>query len=213
MPTLTQFDTLIDSGNGNTLEAFLPFNLGIAVPGLTIQGIQTWIFENAGPGTLTINGGLNVGGPGPVGGTTNPGVQTLTYQNSTGSLSIGTAGAGFGIQSVVSTINVTNDNGIGLPGVFVFENASLFTSTSALTVNVNGAAGTGGYYEIWAGPDAAGGKGYATWTVNNDSSATAKLELAANGSTSGKVFNFDDAGSGTGGTSSSQRPSLPTPTC
>src|SRR5215469_6587624 len=142
-PTLTTGDSLIDRGNNNELDAFFnghKFSTRNVV-GLTLQGIQTWNFSNFEDDSLVdIFGGVKVGGPGPSGATHSPGVQTITYQDSFGSMIVG--GGAVGIESLVQTLNVANNDGdsspLGtVPFLAVKENSSVFKGVTNPTLNVN----------------------------------------------------------------------------
>ena len=182
-PTLTPFDTLIDSGKNNALQAFFAGSLlggPTIVGGLTIQGIQTWQFENAGTTAVLINGGVNVGGPGPSNGGagnagTNPGVTTITIINSSAGVAVGgngfgAPGAGTGLANLVQTVNVANITG-GFTKVVV--GAGQFTGTDTIALNIaNLPAG----YSINIGPDS-GTTGYQTWNIMvNDNGAGATVD-------------------------------------
>ena len=208
-PTLTPFDTLIDSGKNNALQAFFAGSLlggPTIVGGLTIQGIQTWQFENAGTTAVLINGGVNVGGPGPSNGGagnagTNPGVTTITIINSSAGVAVGgngfgAPGAGTGLANLVQTVNVANITG-GFTKVVV--GAGQFTGTDPIALNIaNLPAG----YSINIGPDS-GTTGYQTWNIMaNDNGAGATVDtisLGAFTATNAKTINLSDGTGFTGG--------------
>ena len=209
-PTLTPFDKLVDSGNGNTLEGF--FNNGAAAAaGLTIQGIQTWDFSNAMSGTTTLTGvAFGLGGPGPVGGATNPGVQTINYQYSgngaANTLTVGAAGAGGGIQSLLTgtaaapAINVLfNSSGGTTNTVNVFVGANQWTGVANSTLVVATNSGSTGF-DI--GPDVAtAGAGYVNWVVQDQtahSGATDTLTLGAQGNANGVAHTLTITGANGG---------------
>jgi hypothetical protein len=215
-PTLTAGDTLTDTGgNNNQLDAFFNSHGTHYVVGTTIEGIQTWNFTNFAVGSLVnLFGGVNVGGPD---GTHSPGVRTITYQNSFGSLIVG--GGAVGIESRISTLTVANNDGFGPGGVYghvpfvaVKENSSVFKGVTnpTLSVNINsltnglgapydvGARGFAGDYGIVAGPNT-GTTGYQTWNLNVQDSVGDNILLGALSATNATTINIGDASGQTGG--------------
>jgi hypothetical protein len=217
--TLTSGDALIDSGSNNVLNAFL---LG-PVNNLEIAGIQTWNFTNFSfnPGAVTtVFGSIPgfFGATGPIGGLANPGVQTITFQNSVGSLEVGSSGLSGGVQSLLMNLNVAADTlnlngGVGpngeFPSVNVYIAANLFTGTDALNVNINALNEPniilmgqpipfGSPYGIIAGPDQ-GRIGYQTWNLNILDSAGDTILLGPEGATNAKTINIADMNGATGG--------------
>ena len=187
--TLTAGDKLVDSGHFNTLNAF--FNGAPFVPpvGLTIQGIQTWDFTNVVASTQTITGApFALGGPGPIGGAVNPGVQQINFQNSVPGTTwnIGSAVAGGGIQSLlagtaaVPAVNVLN-NGVGTI-VNLFVGANQWTAAPSTLVVATNSGSTN--FDI--GPDVAtAGAGYVNWVVQDQDAGTDTLTLGAQGNANG----------------------------
>src|SRR5215469_2230528 len=222
-PTLTTGDSLIDWGPNNELDAFFNSHGTRNVVGTTIQGIQTWNFSNYQDHSLVdIFGGVKVGGPGPSGAAHSPGVQTITDQDSFGSLLVGGPHTSVGIQSRINTLNVANDSGsrpLGagawgpVPFVAVQMNKKVFTGTDALNVNIDtltnsvlksgdpdfvGPRGFAGAYGIIAGANA-GTTGYQTWNLNVQDSVGDNILLGANGATNATTINISDANGATGG--------------
>jgi hypothetical protein len=215
-PTLTAGDTLIDRGNNNTLEAFFNSHGTRNVVGTTIEGIQTWDFSNYQDDSLVdIYGGVKVGAPGPSGAAHSPGVQTITFQDSFGSMIVG--GGAVGIESLVQTLNVANNDGdlspLGtVPFLAVKENSSVFKGVSNPTLNVNinsltngvgtpfdvGARGFAGAYGIIAGPNT-GTTGYQTWNLQVQDSVGDNIVLGAYSATNATTINISDASGQTGG--------------
>jgi hypothetical protein len=192
-PTLTSLDTLIDGGTNNLLHAF--FNAGGTIGGLTIQGIQTWTFENTSSGAVSLLGaaGTAFGGSGPLGGPANAGVQTINYQNSlTGSMNIGAATTGAGVQSLLTNVNFTN-NVASTMNVFVTK--GIFTGADTLTVNVTNA----GPVSVNVGPDT-GAAGYLNWVVNiGDSNTVDSVSLGATSATNAHTVTLADTLGSNGG--------------
>jgi hypothetical protein len=196
VPTLTTGDNVQLNGNNNTLNAF--FSGAAVVAGETIQGVQTWNITNVGVGTVTIFGGANVGGPGPIGGTSNPGVQTLTFKNSAlGGSTLNVGLAGTGIQSVLTAINsLFNGNGASLS---VYEAKAAFAAVgapTALAVTVNN--GVTSTTTVDAGPDA-GTTGYLTFNVvaQGGSTVTNTISLGATLATDATTVTLADDGANT----------------
>jgi len=200
LPTLSPGDTLIDSGGNNVLNAF--FNGGVLIGGLTIEGVQAWNFSNlsAGAAVIGLPGGPNLGGPGPIGGTTNMGVQKITLQNSTAATTVevggngaGTAGAGTGIQSILSAVNMIDN--LATDTVSVFESAALF-SGSTITVTVLNA--TSGTAVVDVGPDV-GTTGYTIWNLHSTGGNTIvnSIALGATTATNATTLNLFDDGAST----------------
>jgi hypothetical protein len=215
-PTLTAGDSLIDRGNNNELDAFFNSHGTRNVVGTTIEGIQTWNFSNYHDDSLVdIYGGVKVGAPGPSGAAHSPGVQTITFQDSFGSMIVG--GGAVGIESLVQTLNVANNDGdlspLGtVPFLAVKENSSVFKGVTNPTLNVNinsltngvgtpfdvGARGFAGAYGIVAGPNT-GTTGYQTWNLQVQDSVGDNIVLGAYSATNATTINISDAGGQTGG--------------
>jgi hypothetical protein len=213
-PTLTAGDTLTDTGgNNNQLDAFFNSHGTHNVVGTTIKGIQTWNFSNYHDDSLVdLFGGVNVGG---ADGTHSRGVRTITYENSFGSMIVG--GGAVGIESLVQTLDVANNDGdlspLGtVPFLAVKENSSVFKGVTNPTLNVNinsltngvgtpfdvGALGFAGAYAIVAGPNT-GTKGYQTWNLQVQDSTGDNIVLGAYGATNATTINISDAAGQTGG--------------
>jgi hypothetical protein len=217
-PTLTVGDTLTDTGgNNNQLDAFFNYRAHSThnIVGTTIEGIQTWNFTNFGDDSLVdLFGGVNVGG---ADGTHSPGVRTITYENSLGSMIVG--GGAVGIESLVTTLTVANDDGDvhqppfhQIPFLSVDENRSVFKGVTNPTLNVNinsltngvgnpqfvGARGFAGDYAIIAGPNT-GTTGYQTWNLQVQDSTGDNIVLGALSATNATTINITDASGQTGG--------------
>jgi len=196
VPTLTVGDVIQLSGTNNTLTAF--FSGGVTVAGETIQGVQTWNITNVAGGTVNIFGGAKVGGPGPVGGSLNAGVQTLNYVNSSfGGSTLNVGLPGTGIQSVLTAINSTF-NGTGST-VSVYEAKAAFAAAGAPTaITVTVGNGITSATTIDAGPDA-GKVGYLTFNVvtQGGSTVTNSIALGATLATNATTVTLADDGANT----------------
>jgi len=192
--TLTSGDVIALTGNFNALNA--DFNNGgpTFITGETIKGVQGWTFQNFGGATVTINGGVNVGGPGTIGGIGNPGVSTINVINSNFGVQVGTPGAGIRGTPNGFTLNVSNDT--GGPGHFaaVLFAASLFTGLDTFNVNIANLAGGLG---VIGAPD--GGAGFQNFNLTVQDSTGDTVALGTAGATNLKTITASDATGFTGG--------------
>jgi hypothetical protein len=216
--TLNTSDKIQLTGNNNTLVLQLVTATGATtIGGVTaLQGVQNLVASNTGGGvagnaSVALLGGVNIGGPGPTGGGGNPGLQTITWQNSNGSFNFGGSGSG-GIQAIPNGLvmnaffdggeDLTN-TGANLPLFHVAIAGTLFTGTDALTINMEGLTSkpgnaAAGFYDIGAGPTA-GTIGYQTYNLNVIDATGEKIFLNPFGVTTATTINIADTHGGTGG--------------
>ena len=208
------------SGSGGFFVARTETTFGPNYVNATLEGIATWnltgVGDTYGVGPLVlINGGPNVTGLTTV-NVNNSSVGTFfviggDLNNPSGPnfnpLGYGTNGA----QGLVTTIGASNDAGgnkDNSSGVNVIQQASLFTSTSSVQVNLanvgSGPPSTDTYsqdyvrginqtFAIVDGPDVAGPAGIVTWNIASGGVAN-YIYLATDYSTSATTINITGAG-------------------
>jgi hypothetical protein len=170
------------------------------VTGLTIQGVQTWTINQAGGGSVFIEGA-----PGKIDGLT-----SLTF-NGNGlnaeNLQVGIAGAGIDATTPADgfALNISNVASNPVTGIVtVFFAAGSFHGGDAINVNANAVTNTQGGTTTSSGAalfvnaGSGGAAGFATWNVSStNANSINDIALGTLSSTAARTINITDDGSST----------------
>ena len=198
-PSLTSGDVIqLQSTQANALNA--NFNGGSTVTGVTIQNAQTWTINQAGGGSVFIQGA-----PAAI-----DGVTTLTF-NGNGlnaeNLQVGIPGAGIDRTTAASGFNLNISNVASNPVtgiVTVYFDPLSFHGGDQINVHANAVTNTlGGTVTsqpaaLFINAGSGGAAGFATWNVNSTGANSVNdIALGALGSTAARTLNITDDGSTT----------------
>jgi len=177
--TLTAFDSMTDTAGDGILNAQLKDTVtgSVVLTGIATANLTTIIDAGGAVGTSGFQGNVT-------------GLKTVNDISSDGNIRVG--GAGAGLTTALTTVNITNpSNGPYAPGVVggqehiftaYIAHAALAGAADAIAVSLTNVGGTAGAGEVNIGPDNAAANGYETWNITNKGSNY--VQLGANGATS-----------------------------